>query len=63
MTSFTDLFIRRPVLAAVISLVLLLLGGMGYSLLAVRETPDVQNPVVTVTRPGPAPTPPSSSLM
>ncbi len=47
--SLTDIFIRRPVLAAVISLLLLLLGSMGYSLLAVRETPDVQSPVVTVT--------------
>lgn len=47
--SFTDVFIQRPVLAAVLSLLLLLLGTMGYRLLAVRETPDVQSPVVTVT--------------
>ena len=45
----TDLFIQRPVLAVVISLLILLLGAMGYQQLAVRETPDVQSPVVTVT--------------
>lgn len=45
----TDLFIRRPVLAVVVSLMILLLGGMGYSLLGVQETPDVSKPVVTVT--------------
>lgn len=51
--NLTDVFIRRPVLAAVISLLLLLLGGMGYRLLGVQETPDVQRPVVTVTTPWP----------
>jgi multidrug efflux pump len=45
----TDLFIKRPVLALVLSLLLLLLGTMGYRLLGVQETPDVQRPVVTVT--------------
>lgn len=49
MSSPTDVFIQRPVLAAVISMVLALLGAMGALLLPVRETPDVQNPVVTVT--------------
>jgi len=47
--SFTDRFIHRPVLAIVVSLVLVLLGIMGYRLLGVRETPDIENPVVTVT--------------
>ena len=49
MSSFTDVFIKRPVLAAVVSLLFLLLGAMGANLLPVRETPDVQNPIVTVT--------------
>lgn len=52
--SWTDLFIRRPVLAAVVSLLILLLGGMGFSLLSVRETPDVETPIVTVTTTWPA---------
>ena len=47
--TFSDVFIRRPVLALVVSLVILLLGAMGYSLLGVQETPDVSRPVVTVT--------------
>jgi len=45
----TDTFLRRPVLAIVLSLLIVLLGLMGFAELAVRETPDVQNPVVTVT--------------
>ena len=45
----TDTFLRRPVLAIVLSLLIVLLGVMGFVELAVRETPDVQNPVVTVT--------------
>ena len=47
--TFTDIFVRRPVLSAVISLLILLLGGMALTFLGVRETPDVQSPVVTVT--------------
>ncbi len=45
----SDVFIRRPVLALVVSLVILLLGFMGFQLLGVQETPDVLRPVVTVT--------------
>ncbi len=52
--SWTDRFILRPVLAAVVSLLILLLGGMGFSLLSVRETPDVESPIVTVTTTWPA---------
>jgi multidrug efflux pump len=47
--ALTDLFIQRPVLAAVVSLLLVLLGGLGYGMLGVRETPDVEAPVVSVT--------------
>jgi multidrug efflux pump len=47
--SFTDLFVLRPVLAAVVSLLILLLGAISLTFLGVRETPDVQSPVVTVT--------------
>ena len=45
----TDIFIKRPVLSAVLSLLFLLLGAMGYRLLGVQETPDVTRPVVTVS--------------
>ena len=45
---FTDLFIRRPVLATVISLMILVLGVRSVGLLPVREFPETQNAVVTV---------------
>ena len=46
---FTDIFIRRPVLAVVISLLILVLGLRSMGLLKVREFPFTQNAVVTVT--------------
>src|SRR5512135_803165 len=46
---FTDLFIRRPVLATVVSLLILVLGLRSIELLNVREFPFTQNAVVTVT--------------
>ncbi|MGW8271607.1 MAG: efflux RND transporter permease subunit, partial [Burkholderiales bacterium] len=46
---FTDLFIRRPVLATVVSLMLLVLGLRSISLLPVLQFPRTQNAVVTVT--------------
>ncbi|MDP3980448.1 MAG: efflux RND transporter permease subunit, partial [Chlamydiota bacterium] len=44
----SDLSIRRPVLATVMSLILIILGWISYTLLPVRELPDVDFPVVTV---------------
>jgi multidrug efflux pump len=46
---FTDLFIRRPVLATVVSLVLLVLGLRSLSTLPVLQYPRTENAVVTVT--------------
>ena len=43
-----DISVRRPVLAAVISLVLLILGLLAGSTLSVREYPDIQPPVVSI---------------
>ena len=45
---FTDLFVRRPVLATVISLVMLVLGLRSVGLLPVLQFPFTQNAVVTV---------------
>ncbi len=42
------LSIRRPVLASVFSLALIVLGVAGYSRLPVRELPNVEFPVVSV---------------
>ena len=45
---FTDIFIRRPVLAIVISSLLLLLGLSSAGSLTVREFPELQRSVITV---------------
>ena len=49
MTSFTDLFIRRPVLALVVSLVILIAGLQAISSLNVRQYPRSDIASVTVT--------------
>ncbi|GAA0574426.1 efflux RND transporter permease subunit [Rhizomicrobium electricum] len=47
--SFTDIFIRRPVLAIVVSLVILVLGLKAFTSMTVRQYPLTQNAVVTIT--------------
>jgi multidrug efflux pump len=47
--NFTNIFIKRPVLATVISLFILVLGLRSLGLLEVRQYPKTQNAVVTVT--------------
>ena len=46
---FVELFIRRPVLSSVVSAGLVLVGVLGYARLPVREFPDADAPVVSVT--------------
>ncbi|MDD3764309.1 MAG: efflux RND transporter permease subunit [Nevskiales bacterium] len=46
---FTDIFIRRPVLATVVSLVILLLGIRAGTELTIREYPKLQNAQVNVS--------------
>jgi multidrug efflux pump len=46
---FTDIFIRRPVLATVVSLMILVLGIRSESALPILQYPRTQNAVVTVT--------------
>ena len=45
----SDMSIQRPVLASMLSLALVLFGVIGYTQLAVREFPDVDAPIVSVT--------------
>ena len=45
----SELFIRRPVFATVVALVLMLVGIVSYQRLTVREYPAIDEPVVTVT--------------
>src|SRR5258708_9440177 len=49
MKNLTDLFIRRPVLAAVISLLILVLGVRSLVGLSVNQYPRTQNAVVTIS--------------
>nr|WP_089138770.1 multidrug efflux RND transporter permease subunit [Vibrio rumoiensis] len=46
---FTDVFIKRPVLAVSISLLIALLGFQAIFKMSVREYPEMTNTVVTVT--------------
>lgn len=46
---FTDIFIRRPVLATVISLLIAVMGLMAYRQLPLRQFPEVNLSNVTVT--------------
>ncbi|OAI10603.1 acriflavine resistance protein B [Methylomonas lenta] len=45
---FTDIFIQRPVLASVISLLILVLGIRAISVLELRQYPETENTVVTI---------------
>ncbi len=49
MKSFTDIFIRRPVLAIVVNLVILIAGFQSIRSLNVRQYPRSDNATVTVT--------------
>jgi multidrug efflux pump len=46
---FTDIFIRRPVLASVVSLLILVLGIRAYFALPILQYPRTENAIVTVT--------------
>ena len=43
-----EFFIRRPVFATVMSLIILLCGLVSYGSLTVREYPNIDQPVVSV---------------
>jgi multidrug efflux pump len=47
--NFSGIFIKRPVLAMVLSILVVLFGFIGYSFLGVREYPSVDPPTVTVS--------------
>ena len=46
---FTDIFIRRPILAVVVSLLILLIGLRALLEMPIRQYPQLQNTVITVT--------------
>ncbi len=43
-----ELFVRRPVLSIVLSLLVVLIGAVSYSRLAVRQYPNIDEPIVSV---------------
>jgi hydrophobe/amphiphile efflux-1 (HAE1) family protein len=45
----SDVSVKRPVMAIVLSLLLCVFGAVSFSKLAVREMPDVESPVVSIT--------------
>src|SRR5690554_6954678 len=47
--SISSLSINRPVLAMVMSIVIIIFGAIGFYSLGVREFPSVDPPIITVT--------------
>ena len=47
--NISELSIRRPVLATVLTIIIILFGLIGYTYLGVREYPSVDNPIISVT--------------
>ena len=47
--NFTDIFIKKPVLAIVVNLLILVLGVRAVFDLSVRQYPKTENAVVTIT--------------
>ncbi len=47
--TLTDIFIRRPVLACVVSLMILVLGYKAFTVLPILEYPKTENAVVTIS--------------
>jgi multidrug efflux pump len=46
--NLSEISIRRPVLAVVCSIVIIIFGAIGYTFLGVREYPAIDPPVVNV---------------
>jgi HAE1 family hydrophobic/amphiphilic exporter-1/multidrug efflux pump len=46
--SLASLSLKRPVFAVVMSIILMLFGGIGYKFLSVRDYPAIDPPVITV---------------
>ncbi len=64
---FTDIFIQRPVLATVVSLLILLLGARAAMEMAIRQYPELESTTVKVTTAYPVsytrlPLPPTPSV-
>src|SRR5690554_7506920 len=49
MASLSSISVQRPVLAIVMSIVIVLFGIIGFNFLGVREYPSVDPPIINVT--------------
>src|SRR5688500_6464317 len=49
MSRFTDIFVRRPVLASVVSLLILLVGLQAGWKLPIRQYPEITKTTITIT--------------
>src|SRR5436190_372633 len=47
--NFTELLIRRPVLSIVMTIIILMVGAVSYSRLSLRQFPEVDKPIISVT--------------
>lgn len=47
--SFVELLIRRPVLATVITVIILMVGAVAFTRLSLRQFPEVDRPIISVT--------------
>ena len=47
--NISELSLKRPVLATVMNLIIILFGIVGYTFLAVRDYPAIDPPIITVT--------------
>ena len=47
--NISELSIKRPVMATVFTIIIILFGIIGYTYLGVREYPSVDNPIISVT--------------
>ncbi len=47
--NFTELFIRRPVLSMVLTIIIVMVGGVSFNQLSLRQFPEVDKPIISVT--------------
>ena len=44
----SDIFVKKPVFAAVVSLLLVAFGIVSFTRLSLREYPDIEPPIVSI---------------
>lgn len=47
--NFTEILIRRPVLSIVMTIIILMVGGVSFTRLSLRQFPEVDKPIISVT--------------